>query len=91
LKSHTAPEFRERFTALPPGIRSQARVAYRLFQTNPRHPGLHFKHVHGSQRLVSARVGRSYRAVGLLLASDEVVWFWIGPHDEYEKVLKSLV
>jgi hypothetical protein len=72
-------------------MRSQARAAYRLFQKNPRHRGLHFKHVHGSKRLVSARVGRSYRAVGVLLASDEVVWFWIGPHDEYEKVLKSLM
>jgi len=91
VKSHTAPEFRQRFSALPAEIRSQARAAYRLFQKNPRHPGLHFKRVHGSKRLVSARVGRSYRAVGVLLASDEVVWFWIGPHDEYEKVLKSLV
>jgi len=26
----------------------------------------------------------------VLEASDEVFWFWIGPHDEYEKVLKSL-
>jgi len=35
-------------------------------------------------------VGRSYRAIGILTASDEIVWFWIGPHDEYEKVLKAL-
>ncbi|MDP9361286.1 MAG: hypothetical protein M3P29_07540 [Acidobacteriota bacterium] len=90
MKSHTAPEFRKRFATLPPEVRAQARAAFRLFQTNPRHPGLHFKHVHGSNRLVAARVGRSYRAVGLLVASDEVVWFWIGPHDEYEKVLKAL-
>jgi len=25
-----------------------------------------------------------------MTASDEVVWFWIGPHDEYEKLLKAL-
>jgi len=91
VKSHTAPEFRHRFSTLPAEVRSQARAAYRLFQKNPRHPGLHFKHVHASKRLVSARVGRSYRVVGVLLANDEVVWFWIGPHDEYAKVLKSLV
>jgi hypothetical protein len=90
VNSHTAPEFRERFSRLPREVRDQARDAYRLFQTNPRHPGLHFKRVHGSNRLVSARVGRSYRAVGILTASDEVVWFWIGPHDEYERVLKSV-
>jgi len=26
-----------------------------------------------------------------MTASDEVLWFWIGHHDEYEKVLKSLM
>lgn len=90
MKSLTAPQFRKRFADLPPEVRAVARAAYRLFQTNPRHPSLHFKRVHGSNRLVTARVGRSYRAVGVLSASGEVVWFWIGPHDEYEKVLKSL-
>jgi hypothetical protein len=29
----------------------------------------------------------SYRAVRVLTAPDHVVWFWIGPHEEYEKVL----
>ena len=90
MKSRTAPEFRERFDRLPAEARDQAHDAYRLFRSNPRHPGLHFKRIHGSGRLVSARVGRSYRAVGILAASDEVVWFWIGPHDEYEKLLKSM-
>jgi hypothetical protein len=68
--------------------RSQARAAYRLFRENPRHPGLHFKRVHGSDRLVAARIG-SYRTVGILSASDEVVWFWIGPHEQYEKIISS--
>jgi hypothetical protein len=90
VKSRAAPEFRELLGELPQVVREQARDAYRLFQANPRHPGLHFKRIHGSSRLVSARVGRSYRVVGILAASDEVVWFWIGPHDEYERVLKSL-
>lgn len=39
------------------------------------------------------RVGacwRSYRAVGLLTQADVVVWFWIGPHEQYEKVLYTL-
>ena len=90
MKSHIDPEFRKRFAALPPEIRAQARAAFRQFQANPRHPGLHFKRTKGSSHLVAARVGRVYRALGTLTASDEVVWFWIGPHDEYEKVLKSM-
>lgn len=78
------------FAALPPEVREQARAAYRLFRANPRHPGLNFKRVHGAARFVSARVGRSYRTVGLLVAADEIVWFWIGPHEQYEKVLYTL-
>jgi hypothetical protein len=90
LKSHTNPSFRKLFAALPIEVREQARAAYRLFRSNPRHPGLNFKRVHGTDRFVSARVGRSYRAVGILTSSDEVVWFWIGPHEQYEKLLNKL-
>ena len=78
------------FGALPAEVREQARAAYRLFRSNPRHPGLNFKRVHGSKRFVSARVGRSYRAVGILVEANEVVWFWIGPHEQYEKLLYIL-
>jgi hypothetical protein len=78
------------FGALPPDVREQARAAYRLFRSNPRHPGLNFKRVHRTVRFVSARVGRSYRAVGILTQADEVLWFWIGPHDQYERLLSML-
>lgn len=90
MKSHTNPAFRKLFAALPVEVREQARAAYQLFRTNPRHPGLNFKRIHGKERFVSARVGRSYRAVGILASSDEVVWFWIGPHEQYETVLYQL-
>lgn len=89
MKSHINADFRELFAALPQDVREQARAAYRLFAANPRHPGLNFKRVHASARLVSVRVGRDYRAVGVLRSSDEILWFWIGPHTEYEKVLKG--
>jgi hypothetical protein len=71
-------------------VREQAIASYRLFRSNPRHPGLNFKRVHATERYVSARVGRSYRVVGILSSSDVVVWFWIGPHEEYEKILYML-
>lgn len=78
------------FAALPADVREQARAAYGLFRSNPRHPGLNFKRVHGTVRYVSARVGRNYRTVGILAKPDEVVWFWIGPHEQYEKLLYML-
>jgi hypothetical protein len=78
------------FGALPAEVREQVRAAYRLFRDNPRHPGLNFKRVHGTNRFVSARVGRSYRVVGILIEPNEVVWFWIGPHEQYERLLYKL-
>jgi hypothetical protein len=37
-------------------------------------------------RFHSARVGIHCRAVGVE-AADGVVWFWIGPHAEYDKLI----
>lgn len=78
------------YSALPRDLREQARAAYRLFAINPRHPGLNFKRIHGTSRFVSARVGRGYRVVGIMASPDAVVWFWIGPHEQYEKLLYNL-
>jgi hypothetical protein len=70
-------------------VRNQARVAYRLFNANPYHSSLHFKQVHAVQPVYSARVGRNYRVVGLF-EDGVVVWFWMGPHEQYERLLAGL-
>ena len=89
MKSRTTPSFRKQFAALPQEVRAQASAAYEMFVASPRHPSLHFKKVHTTEPIVSVRVGRNYRAVGYIEEGDTVVWFWIGPHGEYEKVLKG--
>jgi len=90
VKSQTTAAFRKRYAALPADVRNQARVAYRLFAANPRHSSLHFKRVHTTEPIYSARVGRSYRVVGLLENGTVMVWFWIGPHEQYETLLANL-
>lgn len=90
MRSHTTAAFRKRFAALPAEIREQARIAYRHFAENPYHPGLHFKCVHDTEPVYSARIGRSYRVVGLIEEDGVIVWFWIGPHDQYETLLANL-
>lgn len=89
MKSRTTRQFRERLGALPAPIREQARAAYLMFQQNPAHPGLQFKKVHDKLPVYSARINLDYRAVGVM-AADEIVWFWIGSHAEYDKVLRRL-
>lgn len=89
MKSRITPGFRKAFAALPDSIKAQAREAYRQFQQNPSHPGLRFKPVHPSLPIYSARVGKGYRAVGQM-DQQGVVWFWIGSHAEYDKLLTRL-
>jgi hypothetical protein len=87
--SYTTRQFRQLFESLPSPTQRQARQAYRLFCQDPMHPGLHFKRVHGTPPIYSARVGVGYRAVGVL-NGDKIAWFWIGSHADYERLLKSL-
>jgi hypothetical protein len=75
--------------SLPVDIRLQAREAYKRFQFNPYHPSLHFKKVHAKRPIYSVRINIDYRAVGIL-DNDEIIWFWIGPHKDYEKLLTRL-
>jgi len=37
----------------------------------------------------SVRVTIAYRAVGLL-ENDNIAWFWIGSHADYDRLLRSL-
>jgi hypothetical protein len=74
------------YSDLPEHIRLRAKRAYRLFRENPGHPGLNFKKVDVQNDVYSARVGIGYRALGKLDGED-IVWFWIGPHAEYDKLL----
>ena len=87
MKSQTTASFWKHYWALPTEIRQRARQAYKLWRDNPAHPSLFFKRVKESQPLYSARISLGYRTLGLLKA-DTVTWFWIGTHDEYDRLLK---
>jgi hypothetical protein len=89
MNSRTTRRFRELFAALPSHVQQQAREAYRLFRQNPNLPGLRFKQVHRNPPTYSVRVGIGYRALGVL-DGDTLVWFWIGSHADYDKLLKQL-
>jgi hypothetical protein len=73
---------------LPAGIQHQAKSAYHLFRDNPQHPGLSFKKIRPTRPIYSIRIGREYRAVGIL-QDDIVVWYWIGSHADYDKLLSQ--
>ena len=89
MTSRTTRQFRDLASQLPKHVRQQAREAYRLFQSNPAHPSLHFKQVHPDPPIWSARVGINHRAVGIRHGG-RVVWYWIGSHAAYDRVLATL-
>ncbi|SDR69941.1 hypothetical protein [Opitutus sp. GAS368] len=85
MKSHATGRFWSRYRALPPPVQAQALKQYRLWLRDPTHPSLHFKPV---GCLWSVRVTRSVRALGVR-DGETMVWFWIGSHDEYERIIKE--
>lgn len=72
------------YRQLPPEIRELADKNFALLKSDPRHPSLRLKKLEGAE-IWSVRVGLRYRA--LARHRDEgFVWFWIGRHDEYDRL-----
>lgn len=88
MKSLTTNEFRKLFADLPKRVQEQTRAAYRQFKEDPSYPSLRFKKVHSELPIYSARISKSYRAVEQL-DGDTVIWFWVGSHAEYNRLLEQ--
>jgi hypothetical protein len=86
--SRTHARFWDCFQALPQDTQHLARAKYRLWEQDCFHPSLHFKLL--KEDVWSVRINPTYRALGRRKGS-LVVWFWIGSHSEYDKVLKRLL
>ncbi len=89
MKSHLTDDFFVCFAKLPERIKRLARENYKLWSENPYHPSLSFKKVGKKYSVYSVRIGLGWRALGFKNAN-KIVWFWIGSHPEYERLLKSL-
>ena len=84
--SYTSADFRSHFEKLPRRVQILARKQYQLWKTNPYHPSLKFKKV-GAQ-VWSSRINDGWRAVATPIPGG-YLWFWIGSHDEYLRVIRS--
>ena len=89
MNSHSTERFRETLEQLPKETRRNAQEAYRLWQQDPQHPSLQFKRIHSTKPDYSVHVGLGWRAVGLR-RGDNMVWYWIGSHADYEKLISRL-
>ncbi len=89
MNSSTTARFRKAFRRLPPAIRQKAREAFRLWQADPWNPSLRFKKVHPTRPIYAVRVGLGWRALAVM-GDDEVIWFWIGSHADYDHLVSSM-
>jgi len=90
VKSEIDKDFIELFNKLPTRIKIKARKNYKLWKENPWHPGLEFKKLKTKEIIYSIRVGIGWRALGVMKNNDTIVWFWIGSHEEYNKLISEL-
>lgn len=88
MNSKATPDFWKEYEKLPDPIKDLAKKSYSLFKDNPAHPGLQFKKVNDEPQVYSVRVSLYYRSLGVK-DGDTVIWFWIGDHDSYNKMIKS--
>lgn len=84
MKHHASPEFWALYRTLPPDIRDLADKNFELLKADPRHPSLHFKR---AGRFFSDRVGLAHRVLGVDV-EDGLLWFWIGSHAAYNRILR---
>ena len=85
-QSRTTRQFWRLFSALLLDTQRDAKRAYRLFQSNPAHPGLQFKKLEGEDNIYSVRIGLEYRALAVM-QKDRIIWYWIGSHSEYDRLV----
>jgi hypothetical protein len=83
VRHRATRRFWECYRRLPEEIQRLADRCYQLLRQDPHHPSLHFRQV---GRFWSARVGLHYRALAIQDGTD-LVWFWIGTHSEYDRLL----
>lgn len=81
--AHT--DFWYHYRRLPDDVQQIADRCFKLLKTNPRYPSLHLKR---AGQFWSVRVGRDYCALAIEVEGG-LLWTWIGPHDEYDRLLKS--
>ena len=89
MKAVVLDDFIKCAEKLPGNVQRQVTHALSLWRQDPLYKSLQFKQAKTKDPVWSIRIGRQYRALALREA-DTVKWFWVGPHDEYMKLLNRL-
>ena len=83
MKHRAHPDFWKAHAGLSPTVKAVADKNFELLKLDPRHPSLRLKKVGDYW---SARVGLVHRALAIEVEGG-LLWTWIGPHDEYNRLI----
>jgi hypothetical protein len=83
VKHFAHPDFWACYRHLPETVRELADKNFQIMKADPSHPSIRLKK---AGNYWSARIGLRYRALAFE-RSEGLVWFWIGSHSEYDKLL----
>ncbi len=84
MNHHATKRFWKCYDSLPESIQRLADKNFALLKADPFHPSLHFKKV---KAFWLACVGSDYRALALE-EGDDLFWFRIGTHTEYDHLIR---
>ncbi|MEA5505913.1 hypothetical protein VB735_22905 [Halotia wernerae UHCC 0503] len=85
MRYRATPDFWYHYRQLPSHIQKLADRCYEMLKQDSQYPSLYFKQV---GQFWSVRVGLHYRALAVE-QEGEIVWFWIGTHAEYDRLLRG--
>jgi len=86
FQSVATSRFWKLFAELPVEVQELATEKYELFRQSPHHPSLGFQ---SKGKVWTVDIGRSYRAIAFR-EGNQLSWFWIGSHEDYNNVLTRL-
>jgi len=84
MKHFASRSFWELYDKLPSMIQELADKNFELLKQDAKYHSLHLKK---AGIYWSVRVGIRYRALGVDI-EEGILWFWIGTHAEYDKLLE---
>lgn len=87
MNHFTTHEYWDFYNKLTSIEKNLADKNFALLKINPKHPSLRLKKI---GKYWSVRAGLHIRALGVESPLKEnIIWFWIGSHSEYERLLKK--